>query len=100
VLGYRDLYLAQAAGGSPLRLTATSGISEANPAWRPGAPTRAGTSQACIAVGTSGRDVIRGTALDDLVDAGRGNDLVYGRCCTPAAKPAGGAARRVTQAGQ
>ena len=78
VLGYGDLYLAPAAGGRAVRLTATSGISEGNPVWRPRPSSRAGSAQACIVAGTSGRDLIRGTALDDLVDAGEGNDLVYG----------------------
>jgi Tol biopolymer transport system component len=78
VLGNGDLYLGSAAGGAPVRLTATTQIDEAAPAWRPSSSDAAGLPQPCVLSGTSRRDVLRGTQLDDLVDAGAGDDMVYG----------------------
>ena len=74
-----DLFAVPAGGGTPTRLTDTPAISELAPAFRPAAPSRAGTSQACVLVGTAGRDAIRGTTAGDLIAAGAGDDRIYAR---------------------
>jgi Ca2+-binding RTX toxin-like protein len=75
-----DLYSVPAEGGRAVRLTRAPEVDEDGAAFRPGPVTRAaGTPQPCRIVGGAGRDVIRGTSGDDLVDAGAGADHVAGR---------------------
>jgi Tol biopolymer transport system component len=75
-----DIFVADADGSGVRQLTATPGVYEEHPAWRPGELGSAGLRAlgACVYLGTASADHLRGSRDADVLYGLAGNDVLEG----------------------